>query len=215
MMYIPLHSGIVVEIYRMCTCSQKSLPTNKTALYKVLVYTILTRHLAGHPKYKNNKIDVEQFEDLPSDVYDDFMKLIELAYTGVNEQQLIFRDRDSHMEHLGFMDEVTELYALKHKVKYSYNFLHLSVQEFLGACYISLMGKDEQEGLLKTMCTETHLRNMALFLAGLNNFRGLDRSIVMSAIQSTCKKKLVYRGGKGGAKTVQVCTTDGLRNKGC
>ena len=187
LMYIPLHSAVVIHIYRMCTHSQKSLPTNKTALYKLLVQTILNRYLASHHKYQDDKIEVEHFTDLPSDVRPAFMELLELAYVSVTEQQLIFRDRDTEIKHLGFMDVVTELYDLSRRARYSYNFLHLSIQEFLGASYVSLMDIGKQEGLLNSMCSQMHLHNMALFLAGLTKFRGLNRSIVKRAIHGTCK----------------------------
>ena len=69
LMYIPLHTGIVVELYRMCTDSDKPLPTNKMALYMTLVNTILTRYLTKHPTHNDEEIDIELFTDLPDDVY--------------------------------------------------------------------------------------------------------------------------------------------------
>ena len=56
LMYIPLHSGIVVELYRMHRHSDKPLPTNKAALYTALIQIILTRYLAKHPTYKDYDI---------------------------------------------------------------------------------------------------------------------------------------------------------------
>ena len=187
LMYIPLHSGIVVELYRMCTDSDKLLPTNKTDLYTVLVKTILTRYLTKHDKYKNDEIDVKQFKDLPDDVYPAFMELTELAYNSVTQQQLVFKDKKEPIQHLGFMDAVAELFPLKHETSYSFNFLHLSIQEFLGAVYVSQMDTSMQEQLLANMSSKLHLHNMAMFLAGITKFKAMNQEHVKRVIQSECK----------------------------
>ena len=139
LMYIPLHSGIIAELYRMRKRSDKPLPTNKTALYKALVDTILTRHLANHSTYKDDDIDIDKFTDLPGDIYHIFMDITKLAYESVSRQQLIFKDHDKPVQHLGLMDVVAELFPNRRNVIYSFNFLHLSIQEYLGAVYVSLM----------------------------------------------------------------------------
>ena len=188
LMYIPLHSGIVVELYKMSRDSDKPLPPNKTALYTELVKTILTRYLAKHPKYKDDETDVEEIKDLPGDVHHDFMNITKLAYESVSQQQLIFKDKDKPIPHLGFMDVVAELFPMKRKTYYSFNFLHLSIQEYLGAVYVSLLDTSTQEKLLESMCTERHLQNMAMFLAGITKFKGMNRELVKRVIQSECEE---------------------------
>ena len=187
LMYIPLHSGIVVELYKMCRDSDKTLPTNKMSLYKALVNTILTRYLAKHPTHKDEEIDIENFTDLPDDVYPDFVNLTELAYKSVSQQQLIFKDVDIPIQHLGLMDAVAELFPNKRKTNYSYSFLHLSIQEYLGAVHVSLMDASTQERLLDSMSTEEHLQNMAMFLAAITKFKGMNWELVKRAIQRECK----------------------------
>ena len=193
LMYIPLHSGIVVELYRMCRDSDKTLPTNKLALYKALVNTILTRYLAKHPTHKDEEIDIENFTDLPDDVYPAFVNLTELAYKSVSQQQLIFKDVDIPIQHLGLMDAVAELFPNKRKTNYSYSFLHLSIQEYLGAVHVSLMDASTQERLLDSMSTEEHLQNLAMFLVAITKFKGMNWELVKRAIQRECKKD--RRGG--------------------
>ena len=187
LMYIPLHSGIIVELFRMYTDSDRHLPTTKTALYAGIVNTILTRYLANHIKYKEHKIKVNKFADLPSDVYPVFMELTELAYQSILKQQLIFEDNDKPINHLGFMDEVAELFPLECKARLSYNFLHLSLQEYLAAIHVSLMDASTQERLLDSMLTKRHLNNTCVFIAAITHFKGLDREIVKHAIQSECE----------------------------
>ena len=187
LMYIPLHSGIIVELFRMYTDSDSHLPTTKAALYAGIVNTILTRYLANHHKYKEHKIKVDKLADLPSDVYTVFMELTELANQSILQQQLIFEEKDKPINHLGFMDEVAELFPLECKTRLSYNFLHLSLQEYLAAIHVSLMDARTQERLLDSMLTKRHLNNTCVFLAAITHFKGLDEEIVKHAIQSECK----------------------------
>ena len=189
LMYIPLHSGIVVELYRMCRDSDKTLPTNKMTLYKALINTILTRYLAKHPTHTDKEIDIEHFTDLPDDVYPAFVNLTELAYKSVSTQQLIFKDVDIPIQHLGLMDAVAELFPNKRRTNYSYSFLHLSIQEYLGAIHVSLMDASTQERLLDSMSTEEHLQNLAMFLAAITKFKGMNWELVKRAIQRECKKE--------------------------
>ena len=187
LMYIPLHTGIVVELYRMC--SDKPLPTNKVALYVTLVNTILTRYLTKHPTHKDDGIKVNKITDLPADVYPDFVDIAKLAYESVSQQQLIFKDKDRPIQHLGFMDAVAELFPLEIKPTYSYSFLHLSIQEYLGAVHVSLMDASTQERLLDSMSTEEHLQNLAMFLAAITKFKGMNWELVKRAIQRECKEE--------------------------
>ena len=187
LMYIPLHSGIAIELYRMSSDSDRSLPTTKTELYTALVQIILTRYLAKHDKYKDHEIEVKKVTDLPSDISPLFRELTQLAYDSLSQQQLIFKDKDRPIEHLGFMDVVAELFPFGRKVKFSYNFLHLSLQEYLAAVHVSLMDTGTQEGLLESLFTEPHLNNMGTFLAAITHFEGMDREVVKKAIQTECK----------------------------
>ena len=72
------------------------------------------------------------------------------------------------------MDVVAELFPNRRRVSYSYNFIHLSIQEYLGAVYASQMDVSTQEQLLKRMCIKRYLKNMAMFLAGITKFKGMN-----------------------------------------
>ena len=87
-----------------------------------------------------------------------------------DQVQLIFEESDlpEDFDNLGFMDSVTELYATRGAVS-SYNFLHLTFQEFFAAIHISTMSPVEhfqqhRGGKLKVV-----LR----FLAGISKLKCL------------------------------------------
>ena len=189
MMYVPLHSGIVVELYRMCKDSDKSLPTSKTALYTQLVHTILARHLTKHPTYKNDEIDIDDFTDLPDDICPLFRDLTELAYENVTRQQLIIKAKDKPIQHLGLMHAVVQQLPNKHKSQHTYTFLHLSIQEYLGAIHMSRMETSTQEQLVESMFSKQHLRNMVMFLAAITKSKGNNWEIIKQITQSECMKE--------------------------
>ena len=189
MMYVPLHSAIVVALYRMCIDLDKSLPTSKTALYTQLVHTILARHLTKHPKYKNDEIDIDDFTDLPDDILPLFRDITELAYENVTRQQLIIKAKDKPIQHLGLMHAVVQQLPNKHKSQHTYTFLHLSIQEYLGAIHMSRMETSTQERLVESMFSEQHLRNMAMFLAAITESKGNNWKIIKRITQSECKKE--------------------------
>ena len=76
---------------------------------------------------------------------------------------------------LGFTDSVPELFLSQNC---SYNFLHLSIQEFLAAYYVSLLSPQEQEQLLLSSHKEYHFKNMMRFVAGLTKFEGIRKEAI-------------------------------------
>ena len=138
MMYIPLNSVIVVEVYRNSRKDDTLVPKTMTELYSSLFRSLLLRHLLDHPVHgKKRRWRVRSFSDLPQDVYQQLCELGRIAYKGIlHGQQVIFSDLPEDFETLGLMQCAPELYA-DEGAAVSYNFLHLTVQEFLAAFHLS------------------------------------------------------------------------------
>ena len=150
MMYVPLNCAIVLEVYRESRSDVNQLiPKTMTELYTSLVRTLLIRYLHDHPEYpeyreKYKDKCLPSFPDLPEPVYKQFCELARIAYEGIcNDEQIIFTDLPDSFETLGLMQCVPELYVDQGAVV-SYNFLHLTLQEFLAAYHVSLMPGDMQ-----------------------------------------------------------------------
>ena len=107
----------------------------------------LKEHLVhGKRKWRRR---FRQFSDLPSDVYQQFCEVCRLAYEGItNHQQVIFTDLADDFNSLDLMQCVPELYVDEGAVP-SYNFLHLSIQEFLTAYHVSLQSPQEKVGFFR------------------------------------------------------------------
>ena len=186
MMYIPLYSAIVVEVYQNNRKDNALVPKTMTELYSSLLRSLLLRHLYEHPVYgKNRRWWVRSFNDLPQDVYQQLCELGRIAYEGIlHDQQVIFSDLQEDFETLGLMQCVPELYA-DEGAAVSYNFLHLTVQEYLAAFHLSQQPVEKQiehfsdchkyQNWTLYFHKQHHSRMVLRFLSGLRKFSGYPR----------------------------------------
>ena len=182
LMYVPINCTIVIAVYEDCLYHDKPHPKTVTELYTCLVESILRRYLKDNGFNDN----IKSFASLPPSVHANFCALTKLAYEGVMTQQYIYNKK---IEHLGLMDVVAEEHPFD-SYNLSYNFLHLSIQEYLAACYISVMPSHEQGQILQEVCHMKHLRNMCLYLGGITKFEGVDRVILTDVIENEFSKNL-------------------------
>ena len=108
---------------------------------------------------------VEKFEDLPADLYQQFLHLSQVAYNGIKREEVIFHT--SLPGSLGFLDAVSALYG---GGGVSYNFLHLTVQEFFAAHHISHLGSSGQE-VFKQHGKDKRWNVVWRFVAGLTKLK--------------------------------------------
>ena len=181
-MYIPLNAAIVVEVYRRSRTGECIIPKTMTELYTALSQTLLIRYLQEHPVHGKTKWKIHNFSDLPSDVYEHFLQLSEVAYDSIkNDQKLVFSSEDlpQNLQTLGFMQSVPEVYVNE---SFSHNFLHLTIQEYLAAVYITQLSPEEQ---LKHFdeCGGGLFKVVMMFVAGLTKFAGIPSDHVRALFE--------------------------------
>ena len=191
MMYIPLNSAIVLQIYKMNRMSTgKHIPRTMTELYTELCLTLLRKNLEerNHPQANQVSCDTA-LEDLPKRIKDQVILLGELAFEGALKQEINFIKLPSGCDDLGFMNVSTGLYLGRK----SYSFLHLTLQEFLAAYYFSQLTPDEQISkfirnsslMTDDKCGEKeYLDVMWKFVAGLTGFKDVGWRLVYKAINT-------------------------------
>ena len=167
LMYVPLNAAIIVQIYRNSP-SKSFLPHTLTELYTQLCLTILNRYLKSHYP---DLVRVEKFEDLPSDLYQQFFMLSELAFEGMRNKEIVFRTVPLGIVHFGFLDAVSALYG---GGTVSYNFLHLTIQEFFAAYHISILGSSRLD-VFRYHGKEKRWNVVWRFVAGLTKFAYFDK----------------------------------------
>ena len=169
MMYVPLNSAIVTHVYESCKSSGTVVPKTMTQLYSSLIRTLLLRYLKDEEEYKDTCTNINSFKDLPQPVYDQFCEICRIAYTGIKraKTELIFQDLPSDFDSLGLMQTCPELYVDR-GASVSYNFLHLTVQEYLAAYHISQQSRDEQVAFMREHIESKKMDVVVRFLAVLS-----------------------------------------------
>ena len=108
MMYIPLNSAIVVEIYQENRTVGRSIPQTMTQLYNELALTLLGRYLSEKGEHP---VLPEKLEDLPRNLYLQLVGLARLAFEGSMKQEVIFDRLPDGCSPLGLMNASVELYV--------------------------------------------------------------------------------------------------------
>ena len=183
LMYIPLYCVFVVKVYQNSRRDAGLVPKTMTELYFSLVRDLLRCH---HSK----DLEVHSFEDLSKDAPDIYQQLCilgKIAYEGIcNDQQVIFHRKDFEtlglsleaFDMLGLMQRVRELYVGE-ATAVSYNFLHLTVQEYLAAFHLSQQPVEKQiehfreyKQQQQQQQQQQHFHMVLRFLSGLRKFSG-------------------------------------------
>ena len=149
LMYIPLSCSIVLSVYQ----SSDNAPKTQTELYTHNTLAILSRYLNKIKKDGEEMWKLKEMQDIPHEEQEKLKELSELAYSGIvhqPDQQLIFQEEEilnkdliEDKEAMGFLEADDDMDE-ESSESASYNFLHLTVQEFLAAYYISMLEASEQ-----------------------------------------------------------------------
>ena len=192
LMYVPLHCAIVADLYQMYWRKGKRdfAPKTVTQLYTCFLHSLLELYLDDHSVYGSQQLSIETLSKLPQDVYDDLMKLAQLAAKGIEEKQYVFDDLTCNT--LGLMQAVDDNESHKSKST-SYSFLHLTLQEYLAALYWSTLPSENTSYLFlessllpvsRFIETEGEFHNVhlpaLLFYAGLTKVKGTPLEEILS-----------------------------------
>ena len=168
-LYVPINLVIVLDIFQHSHVDS-SLPETMTELYDTLVRMLIYRHLKSHDPSK--VINFSSLKELPQPALFTFHNLCKLAYDGICNKQLVF-DCKENFETLGLMQKESQVLPSKGGDTFVYNFLHLTIQEFLAAYYVH--DNNEEVKLLFRKCNyKFNLSIMMRFLAGLTKLESVN-----------------------------------------
>ena len=167
LMYNPLNCAIIVTIYCENFKSDRPVPHTQTQLYTELTLCLLSRHLTSTDDSMARRLP-DRLEDIPHDsnLYQQLMKIGELAFEGLKERKVIFDYLPKDCCDLGLLVEHKEL--LMRKEATTYNFFHLTLQEYMSAFYVSQLPASQQKDIFPKQSNV-----VTKFIAGLTKMKGI------------------------------------------
>ena len=168
--YIPLHVAILVHIF---LTMKEVLPTTRHELFCDLVLCCIVREIETR---KSERIEITSLDDLPDVIKSQLSDLCLLAYKGVMQEEVVFYQR--HLQALDLPSDLQSLGLLqavegftRFSTSFSYNFLHLSVQELLAAYNISQLDPSEQVEVFKNLVGSSHFQPVLHFFCGFTKLK--------------------------------------------
>ena len=163
--YIPLVCSMVILVY----CKEGGhLPTTLTQLYENFILQTIRRHVTRHDI---NPHTLGSLSSLPSQLAKPLQEMCQLAYTNLANTTMTFSSHQVQSlseavkeDYLGLMTTFIEFGEKK------FQFLHLSIQEFLAAWWIAKHEKKTEE-VFKDHFDDDHLRMCLRFVAGLTHLK--------------------------------------------
>ena len=177
--YTPLNAAITLYVYKQ---EEHTLPTTLTQLYKLYILHSLKRSVNIH--FENlYSDDITDLKNLPDPIALPFKALCEMAYNGLQDDQLGFSTsqlpqslqgcpecKGTKPDLLGLMSGSKSFTGSNAEV--SYQFTHLTAQEFLAAWYAAIvLSAEEQSKLFIEKANDDRFRMMLLFLAGITGLQ--------------------------------------------
>ena len=154
---IPLIMSIIVFL---CMCQPDELPPTSTKMYESFILHIIYHHLKRKRKIPEGKV-IQKLEQFPSIVYETLQQLEKTAFDGLDREKLVFTAEELSVvckddpTCFGLLHS-TESYGAGTPTKLL-NFLHLGMQEFFAAKYVTTL----QEVVVNTLLKESFLLSLS------------------------------------------------------
>lgn len=195
--YIPLVCSMVIYVYVEMNFT---LPSSLTDLFHQLVLIAAKRQ--GKLRYNRPVLTADDLKTLPQRTYIDLDILCEMAFKNLEDDKAIFYSEDLESLQCGCRDIESHTLGLVTAVKsypifdeqLNYQFLHLTIQEFLSAKWIvDHLSPSEQGAFFKEKQQDDRFRLVLVFLAGLSGLKSKDfHNIFTNVVDFTNKTDFRY-----------------------
>ena len=162
--YIPLICSIVIHVFEV----NGQLPTTLTKLYENFILQAIRRYVANTGHYDPEDIQSLNEKHLPSNIATSFKEMCQFAYESLkkNNPKMTFSSIEiqQHLKQTGYLG------LIRNYDKDVYQFLHLSIQEFLAAWWIAKYNEKTEE-IFNAHFDDDHFRMCLRFVAGLTQLK--------------------------------------------
>ena len=163
--YIPLVCSMVILVYRM----KGHLPTTLTELYENFILQTIRRHATARCDV-DDPCTLGSLSSLSAQFAKPLQEMCQIAYTNLAKTKMTFSSHQLHEPSLSEAMNVNYLGLMTRLTEYgeeNYQFLHLTIQEFLAAWWIAKHEKTEE--VFKNHFDDDHFRMCLRFVAGLTH----------------------------------------------
>ena len=176
LVYVPLHLAILLYLFKV----QSKLPETLTEMNELFILHTIYRNLARDELTSASVIF--SMSDLPKDVSDIVTRLSQLAFVGLQNNQLVFsyneikancpeieKDIPGALNGFGLLQVVQHFPERGVGSTVSFNFLHFTMQEYLAALHVSNIAPYQQQlSLMKDTFWNGMYSFMWMMYVGIN-----------------------------------------------
>ena len=211
--FLPLNASIVAHLY----LSDGSLPDTVHGIFSSFVRHFLSRYLCEKLGKTQQHSRVVSLDNLPPELQGAFDEMCRLAFKGTAENKVTFSHSDIEAVkdsavicEMGLLQATPSILSEGQTVYY--NFIHLSVQEFLSAVYISKLPASKQISTFNSLFEEPRFNSVFRYYAAITKLR-TSRPFLSKLPRWLCPvpagvldlvRKMVKKGKKVGFKTLLV-----------
>ena len=200
-LYVPINLAIICHLFLITD----QLPNTLTQLYTSLCLNLILRDINRQHDSDAKVRCLHSFDDLPAGTSEQFLNLCLIAYKGIINKRTIFSSGDiegydidaRNINDLGLL--LIAFKALKCGIERFYSFLHLTIQEFCAAFYISKLSTQEQLECFNKFKFEDNFKMIWRFYSGITGLRNND--LLRQMLPS--KLTLVYSHYRG-RRTIEL-----------
>ena len=204
--YIPLIMSIIVFL---CMCQPDELPPTATKMYASFVLNIICHYLKRAGKIPEENI-IKKLEQLPQEVYTALQQMEKVAFNGLVGDKIVFTDEElpvlckNDPTCYGILQS-TECYSAEQiGTTRSFNFLHLGIQEYFAAKYVTTLPKDKILTYLKESFIVTNgdanpdsksirLSNMWILYCGITSGKCKTLRHYLTTYSNTCANNEIHQ----------------------
>ena len=186
-MHTPVTANIITEVFQWSQDTESPPPRTTTQLYATLTRKLLSGKAEGQKSGTLEEVAAKRKGGL--------LKMCRLAWEGIIKQQLTFSERDVFAalgeDTLGLMHKVRELYG-EEDSQFSYDFIHLTLQEFLSAYHITQLPQDRQDQVIRDHIKIDHLNMVVRFYFGLTKPSKFTSAMISEQLSDDKRKATAY-----------------------
>ena len=177
--YIPLNCAILLYVYQQ---QDYALPSTLTQLFEIFILNTLKRDVELHTAHSvARRIKFYDLVSIPPPFSSGLDHLCKLAFNGLVKDKMVFQYEEiEESKLLGLMTAFKSFSCVGESI--TYQFLHLTIQEFLAARWVAThMPPEQQATFFKGHLSDDRFRTMLLFLSGITKLEDSSFGIIFSA----------------------------------